>query len=77
MPSKQLKFSQPMHITTVRLPQDLLTQFTRARNYIKHASGEHIPVNRSTALRDVIEIYLRYAKAMRYEIEQIDIEQDF
>ena len=77
MPSKQLKFSQPMQTVSVRLPQELLNQFCRARNYIKNASGEHIPVNRSDALRDIIEIYLRYAKATRSELEQIDIEQDF
>lgn len=77
MPASKLKFSEPMQTTSVRLPQDLLVQFCRARNYIKHASGEHIPVNRSDALRDVIEIYLRYAKAVRYDLEQIDIEQDF
>ena len=77
MTASKLKFSEPMKTTSVRLHQDLLTQFTRARNYIKHASGDHIPVNRSEALRDLIEIYLRYAKAMRYELEQIDIEQDF
>ena len=73
----KLKFSEPMKTTSVRLSQGLLTQFTRARNYIKHASGDHIPVNRSDALRDVVEIYLRYAKAMRYELEQIPCEQDF
>lgn len=77
MQASKLKFSEPMKTTSVRLSQGLLVQFCRARNYIKHASGEHIPVNRSDALRDVIEIYLRYAKAMRYELEQIDIEQDF
>lgn len=77
MPSKQLKFSEPMKTTSVRLPQDLLTQFCRARNYIKHASGDHIPVNRSDALRDVIEIYIRYAKTMRYELEQISEDVEF
>lgn len=77
MPSKQLKFSEVMETTSIRIPRELLTQFTRARNYIKHASGDHIPVNRSDALRDVIEIYIRYAKSMRYELEQIPCEQDF
>ena len=77
MPASKLKFSEPMQTTSVRLSQDLLTQFTRARNYIKHASGEHIPVSRSNALRDVIEIYLRYAKAMRYELEQISEDVEF
>lgn len=77
MPASKLKFSVPMKTTSVRLPQDLLTQFCRARNYIKHASGDHIPVNRSDALRDVIEIYLRYAKAMRYELENIPEDVEF
>lgn len=77
MPASKLKFSEVMETTSIRMPKKLLVQFCRARNYIKHASGDHVPVNRSDALRDVVEIYLRYAKATRFELEQIPCEQDF
>lgn len=77
MTASKLKFSEAMETTSIRMPRKLLVQFCRARNYIKHASGDHIPVNRSDALRDVIEIYIRYAKTIRYELEQISEDVEF
>lgn len=77
MPSKQLKFSQPMHITTVRLPQDLLTQFTRAISYIDNASGIHTGRSRSDALRRVMDTYLDYARTVRKDLEGIDPDVEF